>query len=50
MEYSSEFGAVIITFTIRMLDFKLIQSIKKCLNVSFHSLLNVEEVKFFIIL
>jgi len=55
MKYSGEFGACKITFMILYLCWISsidldIQSIKKCLNVSFHSLLNVEEVKFFILL
>jgi len=53
MKYSGEFGTCKITFTILMLDFKYLPGnlvYKKCLNVSFYSLLNVKEVKFFAML
>jgi len=49
MKYGSEFGAFKITFTMFMLDFNIflvIESIEKCSDVSFYSVLDVEEVKF----
>ena len=48
MKYGSRFGAFKITFTMFMLDFKVIESIEKFSDVSFYSVLDVEEVKLFI--